>query len=417
MNYFFDTHCHVMTLEHPNLVSFLNSLESGLPDFLISGALSTGYIMTGQNRKGNTMFTTVMNTLRAYEQPIGKTFALMEDDLAGKFTNRKPGLPYPEQPFFRDGKFHFRDREFDRVALCPLLMDFSITADQKQKCYYPPSSETKKIITYAEDTIVGIESYYQERKERLFDIFPLLGINPIAHDLDTIEKLLETYVVIDGTVVREKHTKKRFYGLKFYPPLGFDAWPNDKKERAKIKVIYEFCTKNNVPCITHCDDQGFRILPSKNAWSLTEPNHYRAALEEYPTLKIDFAHFGWQYSPQAKVSLSALAAQAEQLPSSPWFYQITELIKLFPNVYSDFSFSGTNPSFYTELKNYLDGQNEQDRKSLMGKMLFGSDYSINLLKMESYTEYYELFQRSPFSTEDILLFAHKNPLSFLDLHE
>lgn len=416
MQYFFDPHCHVMTLKHPNVVSFINSIDSSLPDFIKSGALSPSYILTGRNLNVNNMFSSLMNTLRAFDGPIDRIFRLMEDDLAGVFTNRTPSLPYPDKPFFRDGMFHFRDMEFDRIALCPLLMDFSILKSESQKMYYAQEVEDK-ITTYAQDTIEGIETYYQDRPNHLFDIFPLLGINPKAHTEKEIQHLLDEYVVTDHRIVRERHTQKRFYGIKFYPPLGFDAWPKDKTELRKVRLLYDFCTAYDLPIITHCDDQGFRTYRTTQAWNWTNPNHFIPALEVYPELRIDFAHFGTQYSAKSHNTLNSLAATVAGQPNSPWFYQIIDLMKIYPHVMSDFSFSGTSPAFYTEVLNYLGSQSEEARESLKDRMMFGSDFSINLLKVESYSEYYEIFAESGFSDADILRFAQTNPMSFLGLKE
>ena len=416
MNYFFDAHCHVMTLQHPNLMTFLNSMDSYLPDFLTSGTFSPTYVLGGKNRYLPAMIGKVNNTLRAFNGPVSKILQLMQDDLSGAFLVRKKETPYPEQPFYRDGKFFFRGKSYDRVALCPLLMDFTETSGSTNDTNYYPAPKEDKIIRYAEDTVEGIESYYSTTKNHLFDIFPLIGITPSAHPLKEIEKMLETYVATDHKIVREGPTKKRFYGLKFYPPLGFDAWPKSKEERKKVEMMYEFCTTYKLPAITHCDDQGFRVMPSKRAWELTEPNHYIPALERYPELKLDFAHFGYRYSIQG-TTLQSLAAIRSGFPASPWFSQITDMIDIYPNVYGDFSFAGTNPLFYKEVQTYLQAQDEQKGEKLRSRMLFGSDFSINLFKVESYTQYYEIFQESPFSDDDIDLFAKRNPMEFLALKE
>ena len=72
------------------------------------------------------------------------------------------------------------------------------------------------------------------------------------------------------------------------------------KEREKIEYIYQFCEKNRVPIITHCDDQGFRGINSKIAQRYTAPISFKPALEKYPNLIIDFAHYGRQYNPFGK---------------------------------------------------------------------------------------------------------------------
>ncbi len=92
-------------------------------------------------------------------------------------------------------------------------------------------------------------------------------------------------------------------------------------------------------------------------------------------------------------------------------------MKIYPHVMSDFSFSGTIATFYEEVLTYLAAQDERTREELKQRMMFGSDFSINLLKVESYTQYYELFARSGFSDADVIRFAQTNPMAFLGLKE
>ena len=47
---FFDAHMHAMNLRHPNFVSFVDSIVDNLGDFVTSGALSSGYLLTPVNR-------------------------------------------------------------------------------------------------------------------------------------------------------------------------------------------------------------------------------------------------------------------------------------------------------------------------------------------------------------------------------
>ena len=191
---------------------------------------------------------------------------------------------------------HMRSHTYDKLAMCPQLMDFSSSEIRKENLYYPAAKEIK-ILKYAEDSLAGFDWYRKNRPAGKFDFFPFIGINPPAHSLDFIEKLLETYVAKDRkTSNQRKETKQKFYGIKFYPPLGFDPWPSDEDEQKKVSMIYEFCTKYEVPIMTHCDDQGFRGISPKEAWKYTSPASYKPVFARYPTLRLDFAHYGWQYN-------------------------------------------------------------------------------------------------------------------------
>lgn len=92
-------------------------------------------------------------------------------------------------------------------------------------------------------------------------------------------------------------------------------------------------------------------------------------------------------------------------------------MKDFDNVYADLSFTGCNPVFYDELRSFMNEQKDDEREKILSRILFGSDFSVNLLKIESYTEYYSIFEESPFSDEEILKIAEENMLRFIGLKE
>jgi predicted TIM-barrel fold metal-dependent hydrolase len=410
MEYFFDQHFHVMTLEHPNLLSFMSTIKEGLPDLLTSGALSPSYILSNRNLLPSQMLTKIMNTLTTFEQPIGLTFAMMEDDLAGKFKEREKSGEYPAMPYIRDSRMHMRSFSYDKMAMCPLLMDFSQSPRQTDNLYYP-STKQEKIIKYAKDTLAGIDWYHENRPDGLFEFFPFIGINPPVHSARFIQDLLETYVSTRG----KRGKRRRFAGVKFYPPLGYNPWPSDEKEREKVCMIYEFCQRHEIPIITHCDDQGFRGISPKEAWIYTAPSSFRPVMEHYPTLKIDFAHYGWQYNQMQKNPLNRLAAAATKVPDSPWFYELVDLMDTYPNVYADVSFSGSTPEFYQQLRNYIQSQPSAKAETIRSRTMFGSDFCVNLFKVESYSSYYRIFEQSPFGDDEIDAFANKNPARFMGL--
>lgn len=422
MKYFFDSHMHAMNLIHPDFVSTIDSLNKGIPDLLTSGFFSNSYILEKPLSQHENMNKKLENLILAFDKPIGEIFAMMENDLRGEY---KTNLPKAEQEKFRtyiyNGKMHFRNKEYDKVALIPLLMDFSNNYKKFDGVYYPLSKNVK-IFKYIEDTLKGFNDYHKYNKDGIFDFFPLLGINTPAHSLSFIKDLLATYINKTHVINENKLSKKKFYGVKFYPPLGLNPWPKEKKELEKLQYIYQFCVENNLPIITHCDDQGFRTLPTKLAWEYTNPKSWEIVLQEYPTLKIDFAHSGKQYNSISNIPTTSLIAQniikrkEDRIPTSPWFHEIIKLMKKYDNVYLDFSFSGTVPLFYTEILNFYNlPENKDYREIFINHSMFGSDFSVNLLKAQSYSAYYKIFETSQFSDNEINSFVSKNPMSFLGL--
>jgi len=416
MKYFADCHFHVMTMKEPNFAAFLTSFNSDLKES-VTGNLTKNYIITPESILKNQFMSTIQNTLTAFSRPIGDTFLMMEADLAGQYLKNAKTDDAPLLPFYHEGKFHYRSEEYDKLIMCPLLMDFSQTESQIKSIYYQFQSEDK-ITPYIEDTIEGMRYYYEHSPYHLFEFYPLVGINPPAHDFEFLKHLLSTYVNVSHTFHQSQTIlDKPFYGIKIYPPLGMNPWPSDREEMKKVRYLYEFCQMYRIPIITHCDDQGFRGVPVKEAWEFTSPSSWRTVLENYPSLILDFAHVGKQYSQNIEKAFSAVQYRLKKMPTSDWFYMIMDLINDFDNVYTDISFSATLSEFFPEFLNYYNSITPEKQEKLKTRVLFGSDFSVNLLKIESYCAYYSKIEQSVFSDDFITNISSRNPIEFLGLKE
>lgn len=418
MNPFFDIHFHVMTFKEPNLAAFFSSLDTSAASFL-QGNITKDYIITLNSIFKGQFLSQVENTLTAFSRPIDETFKMMEDDLKGKYRRENNKADYPSVPYLRDKKLYFRDQVYDRIFLSPLLMDFSQTQSTIDKLYYSfPAFD--KITPYALDTISAINKYY-ENEDGIFEFYPFIGITPSAHSFDFLVNHLNRFVDITHNIhpSHKLNDKERiFFGVKLYPPLGFDPWPQDSQELKKVRYLYDFCSKNRVPIITHCDDQGFKGIDPTQARKFTDPATWKTVLENYPSLIIDFAHVGREYAINSKIGLlDNVQARIKKLPTGEWFYTLMDMIKEYDNVYTDISFTGCYKDFYITFLNYLDLLNENDRERIESRILFGSDFSVNLLRVESYLNYYHIFDSSPFSDELIHKMVSINPMNFLGLKE
>lgn len=418
MNPFFDIHFHVMTFKEPNLAAFFSSLDTSAASFL-QGNITKDYIITLNSIFKGQFLSQVENTLTAFSRPIDETFKMMEDDLKGKYRRESNKADYPSVPYLRDKKLYFRDQVYDRILLSPLLMDFSQTQSTIDKLYYSFTA-FDKITPYALDTISAINKYY-ENDDGIFEFYPFIGINPSAHSFEFLVNHLNRFVDITHNIhpSHKLNDKERiFFGVKLYPPLGFDPWPQDSQELKKVRYLYDFCSKNRVPIITHCDDQGFKGIDPTQARKFTDPATWKTVLENYPSLIIDFAHVGREYAINSKIGLlDNVQARIKKLPTGEWFYTLMDMIKEYDNVYTDISFTGCYKDFYITFLNYLDLLNENDRERIESRILFGSDFSVNLLRVESYLNYYHIFDSSPFSDELIHKMVSINPMNFLGLKE
>ena len=307
----------------------------------------------------------------------------------------------------------------EKIILCPLLMDFGYKNLGTQPQFYniPPS---KPIVNQVVDMINAIYFYNhfefladaanpgklrtsdirRNPSPKLFEIYPFLGINTANYKPEEIERLFEKYftgfehdtpemrrqkllekmgtIHIDITEVSERKGKRIlpektdfnyvFAGIKVYPPLGFDPWPDDKEERGKVELLYRKCMEKKIPVITHCSDGGFLTDPHGRDYS--DPGkHWKSVLTNpgFRDLKIDFAHFGSQTG-----------------GSVQWKKSILGYMDSNPNVYTDISCCGMKPGFYESLQTWLTPANT-------GRFLFGSDFLINMLWIDSYNEYLDLF--------------------------
>jgi predicted TIM-barrel fold metal-dependent hydrolase len=344
--------------------------------------------------------------------------------------------------------------EYNKIVLCPLIIDFGYKNLDNKDCFYnlPPS---KPIVNQVVDlfnaiyfyyhfdisrnpdkrrlTISPIEETFEDAKNRkILEIYPFLGINTQNYEYNDIVDLFSKYFAgydndtpatrkdklfnklgsmslsleelitykkppeelkINGQPPKELKTDDKadvnkytylFAGIKLYPPLGFDPWPDEKKELDKVKLLYSECIKKKLPVIVHCSDGGF----------ITDPNYYKLtspaekwqkilANPEYKDLKIDFAHMGCQSGFRTK-----------------WRKTILNFIESNPNVYTDCSCITPDIKDYKKIKKVINKTKKQ--------LLFGTDFSINLLTSKSYNDYLINFLQTPYLSfsqkEDMCMF-------------
>lgn len=416
MRYFADCHFHAMTMKEPNFAAFINSLYSS-PQELLNANATDNYILGTKLFKGESLIDSVGNTLAAFERPIGETFSMMEKDLRGEYRREIRRGYEPEYPYIYSDKLHIKGMEYDKMIMVPLVMDFSQGQEALDRYYYTREEEDK-LSSYLKATVDGMKRYYQDNPDGMFEFYPFAGINPKVHSFGYLDEFLTKYINTTHRMHKfHQVPSKPFYGIKIYPPLDFNPWPEDEETLEKHRYLYSFCERNRIPIITHCDDQGFRGISANLAWKYTDPVSWRTVLENYPDLIIDFAHFGRQYAYSSFSDIRSIQAKMKGYPFSPWFRSIVDLIDEFDNVYADLSFSGTVPDFYSRLIQYINSLDDSSRERLEGRILFGSDFSVNLLKVESYTEYYSIYEKAQFTKEQVEKFSSINPLRFLNIKE
>ena len=184
-----------------------------------------------------------------------------------------------------------------------------------------------------------------------------------------------------------------FKGVKIYPVMGFT--PDDKR----LYPIYEYCVENNTPITAHCENGG--IPGFQKYYHLADPKNWFAVLRDFPSLTLNLAH--------------------NDRTGSSWQPKIAELIKTYPNVYTDISYDTEMwfmpRRYFKSIKGMLGTPKVQDR------LLYGTDWYMGrfLWTEKSYLRWFlEYSNKIPwcrvrFTAEEIKRLTEDNPRRFLGL--
>jgi len=359
-----------------------------------------------------------MNLLSIMENDLGTYFLLMEQDAAALLT---------------DGKLKIGNYVYDKIILTPLIMDFGCKEVEKFPNIHYSQLPQKPIAEQVFDLFYGIRDYSEyalvkdaageldyrrvKKEEKLFEIYPFLGINTQLYEMAEIEKLLGKYfggyhrdhAELYGKMGAFKNDvdtmdSNFFAGIKVYPPLGFDPWPEDGKEREKVEYLYRFCLARKISITSHCSDGGF--VTTDRAGEFASPKRWKEVLERHPDLRLNLAHFGRQ------------GKKFWLFENCEWMNDILGLIGTNENVYTDFSYRGVDPGYYDDLRKLIEEQKDREfREKLKKRILFGSDFMINLLEIDSYAGYLNQYAKAgngdPGFNDDKNLFCSTNPERFL----
>lgn len=411
MKRFYDIHFHAMNLSHPNLLAFLSRVN--LWPALLAGSF-LGPLITLFTR---TYIARALNLLAVMENDLASFFLLLEYSLS--HWSSTSGHP----PLVQNGTFRIGGEVYDRLVITPLMMDFG-SKNIPAATYYrlPPQ---KPIVEQVVDLFHGI-AYYRQMEmcgdapdtvnitprttPPIFEIYPFLGLNTKNYTLREITALLDKYFQHYRGVLQDLQAQfgrfagdidemgsNFFAGIKLYPPLGFDPWPDDDQdEMAKVHYLYAYCSEKSIPITVHVSDGGF--IAVRNSNELTSPEKWQTVLAHYPQLKINLAHLGHQEKKTWGI-----------FPKRAWQKQVLDLTERYDHVYTDISCLGFNTDFYRYLRELLDRHSPRLRE----RLLFGSDFMINLLWITSYNDYLALFDISPLSAEERASFCRWNPERFL----
>lgn len=439
---FYDIHYHLFDLSHPNLLAFLlrddlitrktiKNVIGKFPFLLQFLPLWTVGLFPGKS----------VNKIKEYLQHDAKKLRNLLSVMEGAIEYH---FLYTEYYLLKENRNFGTGKEsgYDKLVICPLLMDFGYKNLNNQDCFYnlPPA---KPIVNQVVDLLNAVRFYYNydliphpdkqgrlklipsvtPKEKKLFEIYPFLGLNTMNYDLQEIAGLFDKYFVgyesdgggekrhkklIEklGTIktdleemlfrIKEKENANYysylFAGIKLYPPMGFDPWPEDDRgELDKVRFLYSECVRRKLPLIVHCSDGGYKTSP--DAKEFTDPSgRWQKVLSkpEYKSLKVNFAHLGTQSDGK-----------------SNWKNTILSEIAGNRNIYTDCSCQTPQETDYIKIRDIMNQKTESN-------ILFGSDFLINLIWSDSYNEYLNNFiQTGYLDDRQKKLMCEDNPERFL----
>lgn len=236
---FYDVHCHALTLSHPSFLAFIETVRSRRLESLLSYAAAPNYLISSLFFKAGER---IRNMLAVMENDVGSIFRLMEDDLAGAFATEGDG-----EPLLCAGELRMGRLRFDRLVVVPLVMDFSVGSGPSTGIYYNrPASKPVEI--QVRDLMDGIRDYRRTRPQGFLEIRPFIGIDTRHYTVASLEELLDRSFAgysrdrasSSAAFAAMEHFDEAgagralFAGVKVYPPLGFDPWPRERREREKL---------------------------------------------------------------------------------------------------------------------------------------------------------------------------------------
>jgi hypothetical protein len=438
-NTFYDIHMHAFNLSHPSFSAFLKRFKINLFPLMVGAFFSFLLVIPGLSqllmstivRLVNRMLRKARNLLSVMESDIGSFFLITENCLR----------EHPNQLLKNEG-MEVAGRTYKSVVLTPLMMDFGYKGKKVDRSiHYQPGE--KPIVAQVVDVFNAIRKYrntayspdlatkfpfLEDGTARMLEIYPFLGLNTEHYDVPHLEVMLEKYFhdyhlkradlaanagKFDGDI---EHLKSNsFAGIKVYPPLGFDPWPDNpalyrpplsvEEALNRVKYLYEYCSRKRIPITCHGSKGGFVAASRNELKDFTDIAKWEKALASYPSLKVNIAHFPANskrlgiFPPVERDRLNAMMA----------------LVRKYDNVYVDFAMRATSDKYYRQLRIIIESIWDKNfKQKLTERILFGSDFSINLFSIDSYNRYIQVFSRTPYLTpEQKHLFCCVNPEHFL----
>jgi len=279
------------------------------------------------------------------------------------------------------------------------------------------------------------------------NIYPFLGVDARQTGFDLLEDWAKKYI----------SPQYGFYGLKIYPASGF--FPFDRR----FDALWAWAEENQIPIMTHCTRGGsfylgrFESLLSTGALkvaSLNEdavsmpsirsrisnvmndpsvqtknriwcnifghPENYKPILDKYPKLKICLAHLGGanevlRGDPNATAADIALGNDYPVYLKDNWCEHVIELMKTYENVYSDISYTLSDPKALGIIVSMFRQPNMVDKfgTPLINKLMYGTDFYLTQQEEKGDEPSLENLFLTSFNQNEITKIAYDNTTAYL----
>jgi len=185
-------------------------------------------------------------------------------------------------------------------------------------------------------------------------------------------------------------------GVKLYPSLGYDV------DTPELREVYKTCEAKEVPVLLHCNAGGFR--KSVGDAQRCKPGHWRQILDDFPKLKVCFAHFGGDEN-----------LIVPGITPNSWTAEILQMMGDFPGqVFADVAYHTACMGNKVVKKVY-----QKNLKEILAndvtrtQVLWGTDFHLvrQQLQDRNYIRYFE----GMFTATEIRRIAVENPQRFLGL--
>jgi predicted TIM-barrel fold metal-dependent hydrolase len=300
------------------------------------------------------------------------------------------------------------------------------------------NSNHKNIFTQVEE-IVSIKRNAAYQKS----ICPFLGVDPRIKGVNLLE-WVKKYI----------HPDYGFCGIKIYPATGF--YPFD----IRLDDLWKWAEENQIPIMTHCTRVGSfylgrmesllnaggldvnaaesthpRMVSIKNRVSnvmsdstirkknmiwcnvFGHPENYIPVLDRYPYLKLCFAHLGGATEILHYYNLPNKRETYPPYLQDNWYDHVLDLLKKYPNVYSDISYTLSSKEALAEIGKEFrkdDTPGFPQEKRIINKLLYGTDYYMTQQEETGDEPNLQKMFLGNFTEEEALLLAYINPSRYLD---